>query len=310
MYSESDNSTYQTQTNAPPIPPAPVKIGKFKASRMIVRESWGILKLDKELLWFPIFSAIASLIALIIMGTLFFFIVMGGDIYAFDNMDANESTVDLVGYAILFAYYLVMFFITNYFLAGIFIIVYGRFSGQNLSFSDGIRGSNRNIGKIFLWSFISATVGVILHIIAERSKIIGKIVAYFLGAAWGILTYFSLQSLVIGQHSVINSFKESAALIRKTWGETIIVNFGVRLFFGFVIFLGLVISLGVVILVQKVEITILMAVLFALFVIAITIISSTLSSIFKLALYEFALTGNVPQGFNPDLIRSAVKAKK
>ncbi|MFZ2205393.1 MAG: DUF6159 family protein [Minisyncoccia bacterium] len=284
-----------------------VKMGKFKASFTIVGESWNVLKQDKELAWFPVFSALTSLIALVIMGVIFFFVVMGGDVNALDNI--KEGGMNILGYVVLFVYYLVMFFITNYFLAGIYTIVHGRFSGQDLSLTDGINGANKNLSKIFIWSIISATVGVILRIIADKVKIVGRIIAALFGAAWGILTYFSLPALIIGQKSVKESFKESASLIRKTWGETIIVNFGVGLFFGILLFLGIAVSIGIVVLVPLKGIFILVSILLLIFFIAITIISSTLGSIFKLALYEFALTGNVPQGFTPDLIKGAIKSK-
>jgi hypothetical protein len=45
-------------------------------------------------------------------------------------------------------------------------------------------------------------------------------------------------------------------------------------------------------------------------VIALTVISSTLSSIFKLALYEYATTGNIPSGFSPELIQNAIRSGK
>jgi len=286
----------------------PVKIGKFKASKMIVRESWNILKQDKELAWFPVFSAIASLFALIVLVLVFFFAFLAGDMQALSNL--GERGTDIVTYGVIFVYCLVMLFITNYFMSGLYIVVDGRFRGQNLSLGDGIRGANQNIGKIFIWSLISATVGLVLRIISDKSKWLGKLVAFFLGAAWAILTYFSLPSLVIGQRSVLDSFKESAALIRKTWGETIIINFGVGLFFTF-IFLGIFAVCAVLLIIAPVfEMFILVCTLFVFSMIGISIISSTLSSIFKLALYEFALTGNVPAGFTPDLVKGAVKAGK
>ncbi len=286
----------------------PIKIGKFKASRMIVGESWKILKQDKELAWFPILSAVSSIIALAVMGVLFFFVVLGGDIHAIDNL--KESDAQIIGYIMLFIYYLVMFFIANYFLSGIYIIAYGRFNGQDLSFTDGINGANKNIGKIFLWSLISATVGVILNLISNRLKFFGRLISFFLGAAWAILTYFSLPSLIIGQRKVTDAFKESATIIRKTWGETIIVNFSVGLFFGIITFIVLAFSIGIVFLAPLPEVIISVVILFVIFLIAIAIISTTLSSIFKLSLYQFALTGTVPQGFTPDLIRGAIKSGK
>lgn len=292
----------------PVTPGAPEKLGKFKASRMIVKESWQILKQDREILWFPVVSAISSLIALVVMVAIFFFVAMKGNIHAFDDM--GREGLDVMGYVILFVYYLVMFVITNYFLAGMYIIIHARFGGQNLSFSEGLRGASENMGRIFAWSLISATVGVILRIIADKSAIIGKIVASLLGAAWNILTYFSLPALIIGKTSIKDSFKVSAGIIRRTWGETIIINFGVSLFFMLIVLIMTALAVGLVVIVPFVEMLISVSILWLISMIVLSIVSSTLGSIFKLALYEYANTGTVPQGFTPALIQGAVSAKK
>lgn len=301
---QSSESNYQPQTPNTP----PQKIGKFKASRMLVRESLAILKQDKELMWFPVLSAITSLIALIIFAALFFFVVIQGGVEVFEGM--NEEQLNIMGYIISFIYYLVMFCIANYFLAGIYTIVNGRFNGQNLSFNEGIKNANKHFGRIFVWSLISATVGVILRIISDKSKLVGKIVASLFGAAWTILTYFSLPALVIGERSIKESFKESAFAIRKTWGETIIVNFGIGLFFVLLTLIVLVIMLTVAVLVPDILMFILLGILFIIFFTAISIISATLNSIVKLALYTYATTGVVPQGFTPELIQNTVKSGK
>lgn len=281
------------------------KLGKFKASKMIVKESWNIFKQDKELFWFPVLSFVVSIVALIILGSVVFFVAMAGDYNAFIN--SSDVVGEIVSYSILFIFYLLMFLVTNYFLAGMYIIIHGRFSGQNLTFSDGINGATKLIGKIFVWSLVSATVGLILQIISDHSKIVGKIVASLLGAAWNILTYFSLPSLVIGGTTVKDSFKESAAIIRKTWGETIIVNFGVGLFFTLIIFLGLIMAVGLIIIIPTSLVMICVGILFLIFIMVVAIISSTLSSIFKLAIYEYAKTGTIPNSFTPTLVQGAVK---
>ena len=89
-------------------------------------------------------------------------------------------------------------------------------------------------GKVFIWSVISATVGIILSIISERSKLVGRIVSSLLGAAWGFLTFFALPAMVIKNISVTDSFKESTATIRRVWGETFIVTIGTGMFFGLI----------------------------------------------------------------------------
>lgn len=281
----------------------PLRVGKFKASVMIVSQSWRLLKEDKEILWFPLFSVITSLFALVFMGTLFFFTVMDGDVNAFKG--DSEQKMGVVGYLILIAYYTVMFFIINFFQAGIYIITHGRIRGNNLTFTDGIQGAKNIAGKIFVWSFISATVGVILRAIADHSKLIGRIVVGLLGAGWNILTYFSLPALVIGNMSVLESFKQSASIIRKMWGETLILNIGVGLFFAIVILVGTVLGIGII---MYAPITAwIVFILFLFFVIVVSIMSSALGAIFKIALYEYANTGVIPAGFSPELIQNAIK---
>ncbi|MDO8552042.1 MAG: DUF6159 family protein [bacterium] len=286
---------------------APVaKIGKWKASKMVVRESWTLLKKDKEILWFPILSAILVLAAYVVIGAVYFFYVLNG---SFASLETADYKTDYVSYAFLFVSYIISFLIVNFFQAGIMIIVHGRFNGQDLGFGDGIRGASDKIGKIFVWSIISATVGIILAQISNRSKTLGKIVAALFGAAWTILTFFSLPALVIGNATIKESFLESASVIRKTWGETIIVSVGVGLFFALLIIAGFVLVLIASILFGDLIIAIVLGVLFVLYIIVLAVISSALSSIFKLALYEYAKTGNVPQGFSQDLIQNAIVKK-
>lgn len=289
------NEQDQTTTHTP------IKIGRFKASFSLASESWNVMKRNKKIAWFPVLSALSGIAAILIMALAFFFFVLKGEV-----QPVGEEYTNLA-YVGMFAYYLIMFFITNYFLAGLYTVVHGRFNGQDVSVREGLAHANANIGKILTWSCISATVGVILRIIADRFEFIGRIIASLLGAAWGILTYFSLPSLVIGRKNVTESFKESAALIRKTWGEALIMNFGLGIFFALVFFAYSALSIGVIVLIPLPEIMILVGILYVVFFITFWIILATLNAIFTLALYEYASTGKVPQGFTPKLIEGAVK---
>ncbi len=274
---------------------------------MVVMQSWGLLKQDKEILWFPILSSIVSIIAFVTFALLFFVFIMQSDINAFNDTSTQVGTLD---YVVALVYYTMMFFIVNFFQAGIYIIAHGRMNGSDLTFSDGIRGAQQAVGKIFVWSLISATVGVVLRAIADRSKLIGKIIVALLGAAWNILTYFSLPALVIGKASVLDSFKVSATTIRKTWGETIIINIGVGLFFGLITFFILILGVVVIIFAPIAEVVFPVIALTIISMICISVISSALGAIFKLALYEYAQTGKIPQGFSQELIENAVKVGK
>ncbi len=290
-------------------PVAPVKVGKFKASRTIVRESWALLSHDRELLWMPVLSGLTFLLSVGALAALFLFAV-GGNLESLKSLEnAGEGVQSATIYGGIFVYYLLVFFIANFFQAGLFLIVKARLEGGNLSLGQGLSGARQHAGKIFIWSLISATVGVILQIIADRSKVIAKIVAAILGSAWNILTYFSLPALVIGQASVTDSFKESATIMKKTWGETIIVNFGVGFFFGLIMLLLIAIGATTVILLPTLSVALAVGGSFFVLVILISILSTTLSSIFKLVLYEYARTGSVPQGFSSSVVQGAISAK-
>ncbi len=292
----------------PTMPQVPLQIGKFKASVLIAKQSWAILKQDTELLWFPVLSSIISFIAFVIMASVIYFSLLNGNIH---NLDAvgKEDGATVVYYIVLFIYYLVTFFIINFFQSGMLVIASARFKGQDATFNDGMNEAKHNVGKLFMWSMVSATVGVILNIIANNFKLVGRIVAYILGAAWNILTYFSLPALIIGKNSIRGSFKESAMIIRKTWGETIIVNLGMSLFFGVIILLAFIMGIGILVLAPSMTTGIIIGGIFLLFAMGVSILSSTLGTIFKLALYEYARTGTIVQGFSPELVQNAVKSK-
>lgn len=285
--------------------PAPQKkMGKIKASKMLVQESWAILMQDKEILWFPVLSMIASLIALACMSAFMFFFVFGGDSNAFEEEGKSWGVFE---YGMLIVFHTIMFFIIHFFQAGVYIIAHARMNGGDLTFSEGMSGAWNASGKILAWSLISATVGVVLRAIAERSKLAGKIVVSLLGAGWSILTYFSLPALVIGNASVIDSFKVSAQTIRKTWGETLIITIGTGLFLGLIFLAGFAVAITIVIIAQSFIVFIAVGVLLAVFLLGIIVLSSAFEAIFKIALFEYARNGVVPKGFSQELIQQAVK---
>ncbi|MEK7538432.1 MAG: DUF6159 family protein [Patescibacteria group bacterium] len=294
----------------PPITPTqPVKMGKFATSLAIVRQSWAILKQDKEIMLFPVVSAITTGVALCIMGLIYVFAILGVSLSDIGTLPPEQAATSAWHYLVLLGYYIILCFIIYFFEACIFIIAHARMSGQDLSFMDGVRGSLHRVGAIFIWSCISATVGVLLRAIADRSELIGKIVAFLFGAAWNLLTYFSLPLIVVGNMSVAGSFKESATMIRKTWGETIIGNVGVGLVSSHLILLGFLASIGAVVLAGDVRVAIGVGVVFVLYVVILSIVFSSLSAIFKMALYEYARTGTPPQGFSPELVARAMTSK-
>jgi hypothetical protein len=286
-------------------PEITVRMGKFKASYTIVKESWRAFRADSEIALFPFLTAILGILGMAVFCAVFVTYIAGDNFFAGQNDPLSDTEIYVTG-ALGLVLYVYLSFVANFCEAGIYTIVHARFNGQNLSFADGIKGAWRSVSQIFLWSVIMVTVGAILNLIASRSKILGKIVASLLGAAWNILTYFALPSLVIDRTSVKEALHSSATTIRKMWGETIIINLGMGLFFGVLIILLLVVGFGAMILVPTMPVFIICAVGITIGLVVIAVVQIVLGSIFKLALYEYARTGVVPSGFTPALIQQAV----
>ena len=208
-----------------------------------------------------------------------------------------------------FLMYFLTTFITIFFEAAIIIIIRGRLNGQQLTFKDGLNGAFSKVGKIFAWSLFSATIGVILKMISDRSQILGKIVIMILGAAWGVLTFFIAPVLIVENFSIKESLKKSAETIKRVWGETVIVNVGVGLYFGLLFLAGFAVFILTLFSANK-AIIIVGAVALFVYILALIVMSATLSVVFRMVLYEYANTGNVPQGFSPEVISMAFREKK
>ncbi len=287
----------------PPVSTEPKKkMGKFKASKMIASASWNLLKKDKEMMLFPVVSAVINILFFVLMSVIYLFAVMDGSF-------TTEHVTGGVDYVFMFIFYVVSYFITVFFQAGIVAIAHGRINGRDLTFADGMNMAKKHSGKLFVWSMLSATVGMVLRAIAERSKLVGKIVVSLLGAAWSILSYFIVPALMLEDLSVTDSLKKSAGTIKRSWGETAIVSIGVGFIFAMLILLGFAVAFlsvfsGEVVVIGTA------AIAFVIYVLILMVISSTLSIIFRVVLYEYATKGTIPEGFSEDLFKGAFKAKK
>jgi hypothetical protein len=274
-------------------------MGAFGNSFQLVKESLKVLKKDKELIWFPIISGIVSL---------FLFLSFILPVFYIFVLKKDQFTMVGYYYLILFAYYFLSYLVVIYFNAGLIACAHMRLNGKDPKFKDGIHAANQHFGKILGWALIAGTVGLILRQISERSNLFGKIVVGILGTAWNLLTFFVIPVMIIENKGVFSSLKESASLFKKTWGENIITQFSIGVFFFVMALLGLV-PLIIAIFSGSIIAVIIVGALVILYWLAIAILSSSLSGIFTAALYNYAKTGKVPEAFSPEVIQGAYAAQ-
>ena len=183
--------------------------GSITRSIELVKESYRVLKNDKQLLILPLMSGIACLVFIAVILVPAF--ILGS------QPDPGLSS-EIFLYGGLFLFYLIMSFIVVFFNSALITCVYIRLTGGDPTLSDGISNAKGHIGKIFIWALLSATVGVILSIVRDNTNFLGQLIISFIGMAWSLVTYFVVPVIIIEDQRVIASIKESAQLFRKTWG--------------------------------------------------------------------------------------------
>lgn len=276
----------------------------IQRSFTIFRQSLTVLRQDKEILIFPLLSGIFTIVA---MAGLIFGGVITGFFQRLAETGDRSLEGNLLAYGALFVWYFVSWFIVLFFNVGVVACARIRLEGGDPTVADGFRAARENLKAIFVWALISATVGLILRMIAERSRLIGALVAKFLGAAWAIATYFVVPVMIFEKSGARKSMASSTALIRRTWGESLVAAAGVGItimllgigglafpIIGFLISpAAAVIGLGAMV----------------LYWIVLAIISSALTGIYRTGLYLYAKEGKPLAGFGDGLAQTAFAAK-
>lgn len=273
----------------------------------LAKQAVGVLRLDKELLLFPVLSGISCLLVLASFAIPLFY---SGALQTIEE-NPEGATQNVLAYVILFLFYFVNYFIVIFFNSALVGCAVIRLKGGDPTLSDGFGAAFARLPQIAGWALVSATVGLILKAIESRSQRFGQIVSSLLGMAWAITTFFVIPVLVIEGVGPIESVKRSVSIMKKTWGESLGANFGI----GLMTFLLSLIGIAPIVcggfLVAS-GVTILGGVLIAVGIIIlllVSLISSALNSIILAALYIYAAEGKDPDGFDANMIKSAFASK-
>lgn len=194
-------------------------LNRFSNSWALVKASADVLRADKELMVFPVLSAIgAGLVMLSFVAPLWatggwqLFVTEGGGGYA--------------AWVLGFLFYLANYFVVFFFNAALVGAALMRMDGGDPTVADGLSIALSRISSILGYAALAATVGMVLRFVSERSGFLGKLVAGLAGIAWTLGTYLAVPVLVSRNVGPVDAVKESTALFRRTWGEQVVGNFG------------------------------------------------------------------------------------
>lgn len=290
--------------------------GRFSRSWQIFKSSITVLNQNKKLLVFPLLSSVAALIVMASFAATYFWWEINSNATSSDE----ASIVDLM---ILFAAYLVLYGVIFFFNTALIAAVAKYLDGSEPTIGDGLRVAWSKVGTILGYAFIAATVGMLLQALEERVGFIGRIVVGLLGFAWTAATFLVVPVLVHRDIGPLDAVKESAALLKETWGENIIANVGMGVFFTlFYIPLVLVVAVTGAMVFYNASmsgfsisdwiITSSVLAVALLTLLLLGLIHATLQSIYGAALYRYATNAHDESGasyFAPELLGAAFSPK-
>jgi hypothetical protein len=277
--------------------------GKMGNSFALMKASMNVLKLDKELMLFPVMSGIASVLVMASFAAPIF-ITGGGGI--FEGGDAGYLEM-----SVMFLFYVVQYTVIFFFNSALIGAALIRLDGGDPTVSDGLAIASKRMGSILGYAVIAATVGMVLRMISQRGGIFAKIAASFAGMAWTLTTYLVVPVLVTKDIGPIDAIKESAAIFKRTWGEQVVGNFGLSGAVFLMMLAWTAVSFGIGFVGASLfgGFGVLAAVGIGIVgYVFLALIASALQGIYQAALYRYAMTGDTGI-FDAQIMGSAFRQK-
>ncbi len=187
-------------------------------------------------------------------------------------------------------------------------------AGETVSLRAGLRFAVSRLPSILVWSVFTGLVGLIIKLLEERFGWAGRWVMKFVGVVWSVASVFAVPVIVReGPTNPVALLRNSAAMLRKTWGEALIGYAGLTLaswlvgaaslvLFALTFLVAVTVHSGIVIVLT------ILAWLGTVF--ALGYLAGVAGDIYRCALYVYASEGVVPAPYTPDHMDAAWKIKK
>jgi hypothetical protein len=182
-----------------------------------------------------------------------------------------------------------------------------RLAGGRASINDGLEVAWQRKGKIFQWALLSATVGIVLRMIEERSAWLGRFVAGLIGIGWTLASYFVVPVLAAEDVGPVEALQRSGERFRETWGEQVAGGFSFGLIFALLALPGIALlfagkNFGPAGVVAGAGFAV-------LYWLLLSIVGAAVQGVFLAALYRYAKTRQVSAGFRLESFSTAWQPK-
>jgi hypothetical protein len=276
-------------------------VNRFQRSFRLLSQSLAIIRSDRSLLWFPVLSAVFTVIAVAIVLVPAAVLLLPGATADSAHTWPMLVVAGLAGYAATA--------VATYFNVALVSCAARSFHGEDTSAGEGMRAANARLGSILLWALIASLVGMVIRAVEQRAGL-GSIVARLLGAGWATATYFVIPVLAFEQVGPADAVRRSIATVRRSWGESLIGNVGLGIA-TFLLALPLigVGLLGAALVGASPAAGVGLLVVAAGLGVVLLVVSSAMGQIYKTAVYLYAETGEIA-GYSSELLEGAFRDKR
>jgi hypothetical protein len=272
-------------------------MGRIKRGWGLTKKSWALLNGHRELIRFPLYGAVAS--------TLLAVVFLAPGLYLWDD-DQLAGAIPLIAIGVY-----VLSAVGFYFSVGLAACADMIFRGQEATVSDGLAVARTRLRQISGWAAVSTAISLFMGVLENQGGTLGQIAARLVGMAWTLITFLAVPVIAIEGTGPFETIKRSGSLFRDRWGQQITGNIaiGAAVFLLGVLPAAALIVGGIVLWSSASFLGAVLVVIGALVLAIAMLISRALSGIFGVALYRYALDGEVVGGFTQEDLESAVKVK-
>jgi hypothetical protein len=268
------------------------------------RGSLRLLNKDRELLLFPLISGIL----LIVIVATFVLPVIWASGWTGPDVTTSMGTTGM--YVTMFVFYLISYGLSYFFNAAIIASAIYRMKGGDPNLKGGLMAAWSRVGSILGWAAIAATVGILLKSAQDRAGFLGKFVVGLIGVAWSVVSYLVVPVIVMENRSPYDALKESASMVKKTWGEKVAGNIGIGFFVFLIVLPVFFVIMPVMIFVQSQFLSMILISAIVLYTVFAMVLQTTLTAIFDAALYLYAREDFVAPEFGLGVLEHAFDEEK
>lgn len=269
----------------------------------LIKGSAAIVRDNKSLLLFPVVSGLAT-IAIIVS-----FLLPLLSVQDFDISSSQDETMVYVWLALL---YFALYFVSIFFNTALASVALLRLSGSPAGLGDGFARAAGRLPAILGYALLAASVGILLRVIEGRVGWIGRITAGIIGVTWTVATFLAVPCLAARDIGPLEAISESAALLKRTWGENIAGNVGISSVFtlGYFAIIAGTIALMVAAPAGQPELLVSIFIAGIVVLLAAVVLHSTLQGVYAAAVYCYATLGEtaVP-GLSSEALSGAFKTR-